>query len=413
MTKPKPWFMEPTLGQWASFTAAWLGWVMDAFDFTVFLLVMKQIGDEFKTSTTTTAGIIALTLLTRLLGGTVAGWASDKWGRRLPLMISVVWFATCDGLISIAPSFFWIVVLRTLFGFGMGAEWTSGATLAMENWPERSRGIASGVLQGSWAIGYLLAGLAAGWIVPHWGWRGLFLAAAAPAVLALPIRFFVPESPEWKTRAALNKLVRWSDVFATPGVTKKLTWAVCAMAAGFGGYYGLTGNYSVMLLKSFSLDMGAVSQNVALFNVGMLLGAVICGTVAAKESVIPAVAVPALAMVFAVPLYIGYSPGWLPIGAFLGGMFGGGYSGVTPLLLTGLFPADIRARCVGLVYHLGAIPAAFVPMGTAALADQHVMSLPMAIGLVVVVCQLLMATLILFAPKESAGPARTEAAIAH
>ena len=143
-----PWWKEPTKGQWASFSAAWIGWVMDAFDFTVFLLVMKQITEEFGTSYTSTAGSIALTLLMRLVGGVVAGWAADRWGRKLPLMISVIWFAVCDGLIAFAPSFTWVLVLRTLFGFGMGAEWTSGATLAMENWPARSRGIASGILQG-------------------------------------------------------------------------------------------------------------------------------------------------------------------------------------------------------------------------------------------------------------------------
>ena len=115
-------------------------------------------------------------------------------------MISLVWFAVCDGGVAFAPSFKAVLILRTLFGFGMGAEWTSGATLAMENWPARSRGIASGVLQGSWAVGYLLAALAYGWVVPHFGWRALFLVAAAPAILVLPIRIWVPESEEWKAR---------------------------------------------------------------------------------------------------------------------------------------------------------------------------------------------------------------------
>lgn len=404
-----PWWKEPTKGQWASFSAAWIGWVMDAFDFTIFLLVMKQITEEFKVSYTSTAGTIALTLMMRLLGALVAGWAADKWGRKLPLMISVVWFAVCDGLIAFAPSFMWVLVLRTLFGFGMGAEWTSGATLAMENWPARSRGIASGILQGSWAIGYLLAAVAAAAIVPIWGWRALFIVAAVPALLVLPIRFFVPESPEWKAgKLAKAEPVSWAEVFRTPGVVRRLAWGSLAMSAGFGGYYALTGNYAVLLMKGFDFSMTNVSLHVAVFNVGMLVGAVICGTLAMKKGVVWAVAVPALAMAAFTPLYVGWAPSLLLLGAFLGGLCGAGYSGVSPLLLTSLFPARLRARCVGIVYHVGALPAAFVPMGIAAMAEHGGVPLSWSIGLVVAFCQIAMALLILGAPKESAATSEVE-----
>ena len=197
MHKTMPWWREPTKPQWISFLAAWLGWVLDAFDFTIFLLVMPEIAKEFGVTHTSTASAITLTLLVRLMGGYCAGFAADRWGRKFPLMFSLLWFAACDGAIAFAGSFTTVLVLRTLFGFGMGAEWTAGTTLAMENWPARSRGIASGVLQGSWAVGYLLAGLVAGWVVPVYGWRALFLIAACPALLVLPIRLWVPESAEW------------------------------------------------------------------------------------------------------------------------------------------------------------------------------------------------------------------------
>ncbi len=382
---------------------------MDAFDFTVFLLVMKQITEEFGVSYTSTAGTIALTLMMRLLGALVAGWAADKWGRKLPLMISVIWFAVCDGLIAFAPSFMWVIVLRTLFGFGMGAEWTSGATLAMENWPARSRGIASGILQGSWAVGYLLAAVAAAFIVPVWGWRALFIVAAIPALLALPIRYFVPESPEWKAgKAAKVAEVSWGEVFRTPGVVKRLAWGSLAMSAGFGGYYALTGNYAVLLMKSYSFSMQAVSLHVALFNVGMLVGAVVCGWLAMKKGVIWAVSVPALLMAVLTPLYVGWAPNLLLVGAFLGGLCGAGYSGVSPLLLTSLFPARLRARAVGIVYHVGALPAAFVPMGIAAMAEHGGVPLMWSIGVVVAVCQVAMALLILGAPKDAGQPTEAE-----
>src|SRR5262249_53965979 len=194
----RPWWKEPTGGQWCSFAAAWLGWVLDAFDFTVFLLVMPAIAREFGVSMTRAAGSITLTLLVRLLGGAAAGAAADRWGRKLPAMSSVAGLVVVEGALWVG----WVLALRTLFGFGMGAEWTAGATLAMENWPARSRGIASGILQGSWAIGYLLAALVSAVVLPHWGWRGMFVLAAAPALLVLPIRIWVPESPDWQRAGA-------------------------------------------------------------------------------------------------------------------------------------------------------------------------------------------------------------------
>ncbi len=231
----------PTKAQAITFAAAWAGWVMDAFDFTAFLLVMPEIEKTFGVKHTASAGAIALTLLMRLVGGYFAGKAADRWGRKLPLLVSVVWFAVCDGAIALAPSFTAILVLRTLFGLGMGAEWTSGTTLAMENWPKKTRGIASGVLQGSWAVGYLLAAAVSAFVVPRFGWRALFVVTALPALLVLPLRSWVPESEEWK-KVAKARPEPLRVLFAKhEGLLGRAVWGALAMSVGFGAYYALTG----------------------------------------------------------------------------------------------------------------------------------------------------------------------------
>jgi SHS family lactate transporter-like MFS transporter len=380
-TPALPWWKEPTRGQWISFGAAWFGWVMDAFDFTIFLLVMPAIAKEFGVTLTATAGSITLTLLVRLLGGVAAGAAADRWGRKLPLMLSVIWFAICDGAVAFAPSFTMILVLRTLFGFGMGAEWTAGATLAMENWPQRSRGIASGILQGSWAIGYLLAAVVSSIVLPIWGWRGLFLVAAAPALLALPIRAWVPESQEFK-REAKEKKAGPGLLTELGSVWKNLFWACVLMALGFAVYYGITGLYPALLEKELGMDAGQRATHVSLFNIAMLGGAVVCGWLATRVGPRVAIGVPAALMVLSLPLYLGWQPSLLALGAMMGGAFGAGFCGVTPVLLTSLFPAQVRARSVGFAYHAGAFAAASVPMGTAALSDYAHLSLAWSIGLV-------------------------------
>src|SRR5260221_7218456 len=96
---------DRTRAHWAAFIAAWFGWVLDAFDFTIYLLVMSQIATEFHISTAAVSGSITLTLLLRLGGASVAGWMADRWGRKLPLMLSLVWFAVFDAAIFFAPSF--------------------------------------------------------------------------------------------------------------------------------------------------------------------------------------------------------------------------------------------------------------------------------------------------------------------
>lgn len=397
-----PWWREPTKGQWISFFAAWFGWVMDAFDFTVFLVVMPEITKEFGVTQTSTALTITLTLLVRLIGGYVAGAMADRWGRKLPLMISVIWFAVCDGLIAVAPSFMWVLILRTLFGFGMGAEWTSGATLAMENWPARSRGIASGVLQGSWAIGYFAAAQVAGLVVPTYGWRAVFVIAALPALLVLPIRAFVPESPEIEKKGAEASEKKGGAgigrIFA-PDMIGRLAWACLIMALGFGAYYGLTSSHSTLLKVDFGLSAAQAGNIISLFNVGMMVGAIACGIAASRLGVVTAVMVPALLVLPALPLYVGHWAGYLALGAFLGGMFGAGYSGVTPLLLTSLFPAEIRARCVGLAYHVGACVAAFVPPAITLLVEKRGLRTADAIAYVAGTCALLLALSMLLRPK--------------
>lgn len=375
----RPWWKEPTRGQWAAFAAAWVGWVLDAFDFTIFICVAASLIKEFGVSPTAIGGSLTLTLLVRLAGGAMAGWMADRWGRKLPLMLSLVWFAVFDAAIYFAPSFAWLLVLRTLFGFGMGAEWTAGTALAMEAFPERGRRFASGLLQAGWPVGFLLASSIAYFVVPAYGWRVMFLIAAAPAILVLPIRMMVPEElGKVSTRASRGAL---RDL-AAPGVRRMLVLGSLVMALGFVVYYGMTTSY-----MSLHLELGLTAAqgwiDLIWFNVGMLVGVIAAGWVAKRWGVIVAIAAPALLMVVAMPLFVGVAPGAMGIGAFLGGLLGVGYSGVTPVLTTSLFPEHVRARAIGIVYHVGALIAAFVPRTVPWLAHATGMSLELTIALVV------------------------------
>jgi SHS family lactate transporter-like MFS transporter len=358
----KPWWKEPTRAQWAAFAAAWTGWVLDAFDFMVYVLVTKQLMSEFHQPLAAVSGSITLTLLVRLVGGAVAGWMADRWGRKLPLMLSLAWFIAFDAAIFFSHSFTAILIFRTLFGFGMGAQWTAGTALAMESLPERCRKPASGLLQAGWPIGVMLAAAVGMFVIDEHTWRPMFLVGSIPALLTAPLWFMFPNTRPAPRTAAVAKRSAVKELLA-PGVPRMLAIGAVVMSLGFIVYYGLQTQYSVMLVTELHVSPKHMLEFVFLFNAGMLAGCIVSGWVAARRGVIVALVVPALLMIPALPLYVGWVPGAVPlaIGAVLGGAFGVGYSGVTPVLTTSLFPEHVRARAIGLVYHVGALVAAFVP----------------------------------------------------
>ena len=159
---PMPWWKEPTKEQWYAWVAAWLGWTLDAFDFTIFLLIMLPIAQEFHVPLTAVTAVFTLTLWMRLVGATASGWLADRMGRKKPLMISIAWYSACNFIAAFSPAFWFLFLFRALLGIGMGAEWPVGAALAMENWPIRSRGFMGGVLQSSWGLGAVLSSAAYG-----------------------------------------------------------------------------------------------------------------------------------------------------------------------------------------------------------------------------------------------------------
>src|SRR5579863_5345636 len=193
-----PWYKEPTKDQWYAFGAAWLGWTLDAFDFTIFLLIMVPIAQTFHVPLTDVTIVFTLTLWMRLVGATASGWLADRVGRKIPLMISIFGYSLCNFIAGFSPTFLFLFVCRAALGIFMGAEWPAGAALAMESWPARSRGFMSGMLQGSWALGFLLSSAIYGWLYTSWGWRGMLWIGIVPALAVVYVRKFVKEPEVWK-----------------------------------------------------------------------------------------------------------------------------------------------------------------------------------------------------------------------
>src|SRR3989475_10890835 len=170
--------------QRAAVTAGFLGWTLDAFDFFLVVMTLTAIGKEFGKSDAAIALSLMLTLLFRPVGAFIFGLLADRYGRKLPLMIDLVFYSVVEVLTGLAPSYATFLVLRALFGIGMGAEWGVGASLVMEKVPPRYRGVVSGLLQQGDALGYLLAAVCYLFVFPHWGLRPLFFIGGPPPRLA-------------------------------------------------------------------------------------------------------------------------------------------------------------------------------------------------------------------------------------
>src|SRR5215468_6735315 len=182
--------------------AGFLGWTLDAFDFFVVVFLFDTLAQQFGVTKKEIVLTTTATLAMRPLGALIFGLLSDRYGRRIPLMANVIYFSIVELLCGFAPNFTIFLILRALFGIGMGGEWGVGASLAMEAAPTKLRGVLSGILQSGYSIGYLLAAAAARFLLPVWDWRPMFWIGALPALLALYIRSKVPESEAWKQHRA-------------------------------------------------------------------------------------------------------------------------------------------------------------------------------------------------------------------
>ena len=356
-----PWWKEPTKDQWYAYVAAWLGWTLDAFDFTIFLLIMLPISKEFGVPITEVTFVFTITLWLRLAGATASGWLADRMGRKKPLMISILWYSICNFIAGFSPTFAFLFIFRALLGIGMGAEWPAGAALAMESWPARSRGFMSGLLQGSWGIGFALSSLAYGFLYDSIGWRGLLWIGIVPALAVVWIRFYVKEPPVWaenkhkQTAEKQEVKLPLFTIFKPKYLVNTLTGVVW-MAAAFCVYYSIWALFSTYLQKEMQWTPLMVATPLFWANIVVLFGSLLWGAVSDKYGRRTAIAAPAIIAIFVTPLYLYTQNPTIVILAFiLQGMFGGSIYGQNPSYLTERFPTEVRATAAGFVYHQGAI----------------------------------------------------------
>src|SRR3984885_6742985 len=355
------WWKEPTKDQWYAWIAAWLGWTLDAFDFTVFLLIMKPIADEFKVPITAVAFILTVTLWTRLVGAVASGWLADRVGRKIPLMISILWYSLANFVAGFSPSYLFLFICRAILGIGMGAEWPAGAALAMEQWPIRSRGFMSGVLQGSWGIGFALSSLIYGLFYSYIGWRGMLWIGILPALAVIWVRKYVKEPAVWlenrkKQREQKREMrVPLLAIFKRGLIGNTLT-ACWWMASCMITYYSIWALFATHLQKDLGMGPVMVGAPLALANLFGFLAMGFWGWIGDVVGRRWSIIIPAAIGLLVTPTYLLTSdPTWIIGGFLLQSVFPGAMHSQMPSYLTERFPTEVRATASGFCFHQAAI----------------------------------------------------------
>jgi SHS family lactate transporter-like MFS transporter len=338
---------------WAALIAGYLGWTLDAFDFFLVVFCLTAIGKDFHASDKQMALTIFVTLAFRPVGAFLFGLMADRYGRRLPLMIDLVFYSLVEVASGLAPNFTTFLVLRALFGIGMGGEWGVGASLAMEKVPPRLRGVLSGFLQQGYAMGNLLAAGCYFLLFERWGWRPLFFIGGLPALLALFVRMRVKESEVWKKTR--------HDSWGQLGTAIVANWKMFLYIAVFMmtmnlASHGTQDMYPTFLQRQWHFSVGQRSGVTAVSMVGAIIGGTLCGWFSDRWGRRRIIMVALLGAVLVVPLWA-FAPSLalLVVGAFCMQFLVQGAWGVIPAHLSELSPDSVRGFLPGFGYQCGVL----------------------------------------------------------
>lgn len=356
--------------------AGFLGWTLDAFDFFLLAFVLGPIAEEFHVTTPQVVAAFGASLATRWLGAIIFGLLADRLGRRLPLVLNILYYSLIEVLSGLAPSYKVFFALRLLYGIGMGGEWGVGASLAMESIPPRWRGLFSGLLQEGYAVGALLAAVVYAVVFPHWGWRALFFVGGLPALLTLFIRAKVKEPQAWRDsrtdwgtygRSILSNWKTFFYLFVLMTMMNLIS-------------HGTQDLYPTFLQKQRHFSPSLTSLVTSISWVGAILGGLAIGYLSDLWGRRHAMVTAVLLALVVTPLWA-FGPN-LPLvilGVFLMQFMAQGAWGVIPAHINELSPGALRGFFPGFAYQLGVFASAGVGYVEARLAERFTYAVSMGV----------------------------------
>jgi MFS transporter, SHS family, lactate transporter len=345
--------------------AGFLGWTFDAFDFFVLTFLIADIAKAFGKTRPQVALILTLTLAMRPVGALLFGVMADRFGRRLPMMINIVFYAVVSALSGLAPTFQIFLILRMLFGIGMGGQWGVSASLALESISPKWRGVISGMLHQGYSLGNLLAALAFLTVYPaihsshpEYAWRVMFFIGGLPALLSIFVLKGVKESEAWQEHRT-----DWrSYVRSLPTIWRRFLYLMLLLTAMGFISHGTQDLYPTFLMQGRKFSQQAAALTTMVSMVGATLGGLVIGYFSDLYGRRRAMVGSVLTALLIIPLWIA-APGTalLVLGGFLMQFCVQGAWGVIPAHMNELTPAHLRGFVPGFAYQIGMLLAGVAP----------------------------------------------------
>jgi SHS family lactate transporter-like MFS transporter len=349
--------------------AGFSGWLLDAFDFFLVTFCLTAMAKEFHKTDAQIALVITMTLLFRPVGGFVFGLMADRYGRRLPLMINIGFFAFAEILTGLAPNYTALLIVRSLFGVVMGGNWGVGTSLAMEGAPVGKRGMLSGLLQEGYAAGNVLAAVSYFFLYGRIGWRPLFFLGSLPAILlVLFIRFRVEESKVWQKARTTSWGEQGREIISH---WKLFLYLVAFMTMMLFASHGTQDMYPTFLQREWHFTPAHRAAVTGISGIGAILGGIIFGHFSDRLGRRRTIITAFILGIIIIPLWA-YAPnqGLLITGAFLMQFMVQGAWGVIPAHLAELSPDSVRGLLPGFAYQTAGIIASSVVYIEAAYAQK-------------------------------------------
>ncbi len=369
------WWREGSPQGRKALLAAGLGWMLDAFDVTLFAMVLPAVRAELGLSGSAAGALGSATLIAAAAGGVLFGRIADRYGRTRALMLSVGLYSVFTAACGFAQDFTQLLIFRTILGFGMGGEWASGAALVSETWSTKHRGKALGFMQSGWAIGYAAAALVNGLVQPAYGWRAVFFVGILPAFFTLWVRRNVEEPQIWRDdRESREQKPPLSVVFRKPygGLTLALTLMnTCTLFAWWGFYLWLP-SYLTQPASQGGVGLELVSSSafILVMQAGMWFGYVTFGFVSdhiGRRATYVTYLLTAAVLLF---VYVSVREPvlLLALGPFVA-FFATGYFSGFGAVTAEIYPTAIRASAQGFTYNIGRVVSAAAPWAVGSLAQ--------------------------------------------
>jgi MFS family permease len=366
------WLTEASPAQKRTLLAASLGWMLDSMDVMLYALLLGPVQRDLHLSAALSGAMMSATLVSAAVGGIAFGWFADRAGRVRALSLSVLIYSMATALCGLSHTAVELMLFRAVLGLGMGGEWASGAALVAETWPAQHRGKALALMQSSWAIGFALGAALVAVILPHFGWRAVFFAGIAPALVALWVQRGVREPEAW--RRERTPKVHMAALFRRPLGRATLICATMNAASLFAwwGLFTWVPRFLSMPASRGGRGLGLVltSEWTIVMQIGTFLGYITFGYIADRFSrkrayivylVVAAALVPAFAFVRSPALLLALCP--------LIGFFGTGYFSGFAVIASELFPTALRGSAMGFVYNIGRMLSAAAPWMIGAVSE--------------------------------------------